>query len=60
VDRLLKKEFDIYRANKSRHPLMEEYNIDAIPFQHEKIEDWRSWRMGIQYIHQPLIIITHY
>lgn len=30
VDKLLKKEFDIHRAAKSRHPLMETYGIDAV------------------------------
>jgi len=53
VDKLLKKEFDIHRVAKSRHPLMEEYNIDAVPFQNEKMDDWRNTRKGIQYIHEP-------
>ena len=29
VDKLLKKEFDVHRAGKSKHPLMEEYKIDG-------------------------------
>ncbi len=53
VDNLLKKEFDIYRAEKSKHPLMKEYKIDAVPFSHEKIEDWRNTKKGITYLHQP-------
>jgi len=53
VDSLLKKEFDIHRAGKSKHPLMEEYNIDAIPFEHEKMNEWRNTRRGIKYIHEP-------
>lgn len=53
VDKLLKKEFDIHRIAKTRHPLMEEYNIDAVPFQHKKMDEWRNAKKGIQYIHKP-------
>ncbi len=53
VDTLLKKEFDAHRVAKSRHPLMEEYGIDAVPFQHEKINEWRNTRKGVQYFHEP-------
>lgn len=48
VDKLLKKEFDIYRKKGSKHPLMEHYGIDAIPFAHQKLEEWQdSMRRGI-------------
>ena len=48
VDTLLKKEFDIHRASGTAHPLMEHYGIDAVPFQHEKMDEWRdSLRRGI-------------
>lgn len=54
VDTLLKKEFDIHRANESTHPLMQTYGIEAVPFQHDKIEEWRdSLRGGITYLHKP-------
>ncbi len=53
VDTLLKKEFDAHRVAKSRHPLMEEYGIDAVPFQYEKINEWRDTRKGVQYFHEP-------
>lgn len=50
VDALLKKEFDIHRAAGSSHPLMEAYGLDAVPFYHEKMEEWRdSLRRGITY-----------
>lgn len=53
VDKLLKKEFDIHRANASKHPLMEHYGIDAIPYQHEQLEKWRdSLHAGIQFHHK--------
>lgn len=50
VDKLLKKEFDIHRAKGTKHPLMEQYGIDAIPLSHEKIDEWRdSLRGGITF-----------
>ncbi len=54
VDTLLKKEFDIHRASNTAHPLMKAYGIDAVPFQHEKMETWRdALRAGITYLHKP-------
>lgn len=60
VDALLKKEFDSHRAKGTPHPLMKSYGIDAIPFQHEYMNEWRdSLRGGIQYHHEPTnFIIT--
>ncbi len=60
VDALLKKEFDIHRANKTTHPLMKQYGVDAVPYEHEQIEEWRdSLRRGIQYLHEPTnLLIT--
>lgn len=40
VDKLLKKEFDIHRADGTIHPLMKVYGIDAVPLAHEKIDEW--------------------
>jgi len=52
VDKLLKREFDIHRAAQTAHPLMKAYKIKAVPFQHEKLDDWRdSLRKGVEYIH---------
>lgn len=54
VDTLLKKEFDIHRVKKTAHPFMEAYGIDAVPFQHPKIEEWRdALRRGIRHLHPP-------
>ncbi len=60
VDTLLKKEFDLYRAKGTAHPFMKTYGVDAVPFQHEKIEEWRDARKrGITYLHQPTnLLIT--
>lgn len=52
VDALLKKEFDMHRAQGSPHPLMKTYGIDAIPFSHEQIDEWRdALRGGVKYLH---------
>lgn len=53
VDTLLKKEFDIYRAKGSKHPLVEAYGLDAIPFANPKMDEWRdALRRGITYHHK--------
>lgn len=54
VDVLLKKEFDIHRAKQTAHPLMKKYGVDAVPFAHEKMDDWRdSLHCGVEYLHEP-------
>lgn len=50
VDTLMKKEFDIHRAKNTIHPLMETYGIDAVPFSHEKLSEWRDPFVGVQYL----------
>lgn len=59
VDMLLKKEFDIHRAAKSAHPIMDAYGVDAVPFQHEMMDEWRENFKGVQFFHKPTnLIIT--
>ena len=60
VDALLKKEFDHYRDLGQPHPLMKENKIKAIPFKHEKMDEWRdSLHKGIQYFHpKTKLLIT--
>lgn len=59
VDTLLKKEFDIHRTGKTAHPLMKKYGVDAVPFQHELMNDWRENFKGVQYLHEPTnLLIT--
>ncbi len=54
VDKLLKKEFDIHRVKGTRHPFMETYGIEAVPFKHERMNEWRdSLRGGVTYLHPP-------
>ncbi len=52
VDALLKKEFDIYRANGTKHPLIEKYGIDARPIPHKDLEKWRNNFTGVQFLHE--------
>ncbi len=53
VDTLLKKEFDVHRAAGSKHPLLEHYGVDAIPYRHEDLDTWRENFEGIEYKHAP-------
>ncbi|XKT75035.1 MAG: PD-(D/E)XK nuclease family protein [Patescibacteria group bacterium UBA2103] len=53
VDALLKKEFDLHRAKETTHPLMKEYGIDAVPFQHKDMEVWRENFTGVTHFHEP-------
>jgi len=52
VDTLLKKSFDAFRLKKSSHPFQIENGINAIPFDHSNVEDWRNNRKGIRYVHE--------
>ncbi|MBI5153330.1 MAG: PD-(D/E)XK nuclease family protein [Parcubacteria group bacterium] len=59
VDTLLKKEFDIHRVKQTSHPLMKAYGIDAVPFLHAMMDEWRENFKGVQYYHEPTnFIIT--
>ncbi len=53
VDKLLKKEFDIHRAAGTSHPLFGTYGINAVPFVHEKMDEWRDPFRGVQFYHEP-------
>ena len=60
VDKLLKKEFDIHRAAGTSHPLMKTYGVEAVPFDHPKMEEWRdALSGGIQHLDpQTNLLIT--
>jgi RecB family exonuclease len=59
VDNLLKAEFDKYREKREAHPLMKEYGIKAVPFQHDDLPIWRNNFKGVQVHHQKTnLIIT--
>ena len=58
-DELMKKELDIYREKAEAHPYMKSLKRNLIPFQHEKMEDWRNNRKGITYHHEKTdLVIT--
>jgi len=58
VDKLLKKEFDIHRANGTTHPLMKHYGIDAVPMSHKLLDEWRNVKIGIRYLHKPTNLLV--
>ena len=59
VDTLLKKEFDLHRARGTPHPLMKAYGINAVPYAHEQLEEWRDARTrGIKFLHEPTNMIV--
>jgi len=49
VDKLLKQEFDVHRAEGTQHPLQKEYGIKARPVEHEDLDKWRHNFTGVQY-----------
>ena len=51
VDHLLKKEFDRYRNEQLPHPYMQAVGLDAIPFSHPQLDEWRENFKGVQYVH---------
>tara|TARA_B100001989_G_scaffold245115_1_gene214563 strand:+ start:1562 stop:2350 length:789 start_codon:yes stop_codon:yes gene_type:complete len=51
VDELFKNEFDKYRATKTPHPIMDKYEIKAVPFAHHDLETWRDPFVGITHTH---------
>lgn len=53
IDELFKKEFDGYRAKKIPHPIMVEFGINAIPFAHDKLGEWRENFVGVTTVHKP-------
>lgn len=53
IDELFKREFDKYRLDKKPHPLMVEFDIDAIPFEHTDLDTWRETFVGVSTLHEP-------
>ena len=59
VDTLLRREFDVHRANNTKHPLIEKYGIDARPVPHEDLDKWRHNFTGVQFLHKPTNLFIH-
>src|SRR6056300_1631533 len=58
VDDLLKKEFDKHRKEKTPHPIIKEYNLNFIPYDHPDIDKWRqSLSSGISYLDKETNLI---
>lgn len=58
VDDLLKKEFDKHRKAKTPHPIMKEYQLNYVPFDHPDIDKWRqSLSSGISYLDKDTNLI---
>jgi PD-(D/E)XK nuclease superfamily len=51
VDTQLKNEFDAYRRDGKAHPFQEEFQIDAIPAPHDKLNTWRENFEGVTCVH---------
>jgi len=61
VDDLLKKEFDKHRKEKTPHPIMKEYKLNFIPFDHPDIDKWRqSLSSGISYLDKEELVVVDY
>ena len=58
IDELFKKEFDTYRVKGEPHPILVEYEIDALPFSHDKLDDWRETFVGVQVLHEPTNLLV--
>ncbi len=58
VDRLLKQEFDGYRARGEAHPLQQAYGLDAVPAAHADLDTWRENFKGLQYLHEPTQLLV--
>ncbi len=53
IDELFKKEFDVYREKGEPHPLIKDNQIKAVPFKHEKMDEWRENFVGVVHVHEP-------
>jgi CRISPR/Cas system-associated exonuclease Cas4 (RecB family) len=58
VDELFKNEFDHYREKGEPHPIMLEYKLQAKPFKHQQLDNWRDPFVGITHLHQPTNILV--
>jgi hypothetical protein len=53
VDRLVKKEFDVYRERQEPHPIMTEFGIVGVPWNDPRLKDWRLTvkGKGMRFLH---------
>jgi len=48
VDNLFKNEFDFHRKQKTPHPIMQTYGVNAIPYSHPELNLWRENFKGVR------------
>lgn len=53
IDRLLKTEFDGYRATQMQHPLQTVAGPNVVPLNDTRMNQWRTNTKGVTYFHQP-------
>lgn len=58
IDELFKREFDVYRKKQEPHPIITEYKVDALPYAHEKLDEWRETFVGVQYHHEATNLVV--
>lgn len=58
IDELFKKEFDSYRIKGKPHPMMLEHKLKAVPFAHDKLNEWRETFVGVQFLHEPTNLLV--
>ena len=58
IDELFKKEFDVHRKARTQHPLMKKFGVEAIPFAHDQMDEWRENFVGVQYQHEPTNLLV--
>lgn len=52
IDELFKKEFDGYRIKGEPHPIMVEFGVAAVPYQHADLDTWRHNFTGVAALHE--------
>ena len=52
LDEILKNFHDVYRERQEPTPYMTDRGVEVVPFQHEKMKDWRHRNKGIRYFHE--------
>ncbi|NBU33352.1 hypothetical protein EB118_01190 [bacterium] len=53
IDELFKKEFDTHREAQTPHPIMAAGGLNAVPMQHQQLDDWRNTFVGVTTLHKP-------
>jgi CRISPR/Cas system-associated exonuclease Cas4 (RecB family) len=53
IDELFKKEFDAHRNAQTPHPIMVANKLNAVPMQHQSLDDWRNTFVGVTTVHKP-------